>query len=95
MSKANQGLSSREIMKILQNEKDFKGCFMRGEKLSKNGCFVSNLDEITDPEAHEYYDSLGLPSPKSLDKTINWYNTRQHENVNCKLCGMHACYYIH
>jgi hypothetical protein len=39
-------------VKILQNEQDFEGVFMRTEKLPKTGCFVLNLDEIEDPGTH-------------------------------------------
>ena len=59
---------------------------MRNEVLPRTGCFV--LDELEDPGTHwvsvynnEYYDSFGLPPPKKLEKTISWYNTRQHQNV--------------
>ena len=62
-------------MKILQNEQDFKGCFMRTEKLPKTGSFVLNLDELEDPGTHwvsvfhnEYYDSFGLPPPQKVGK---------------------------
>ena len=74
---------------------------MRTEVLPKKGCFVLNLDELEDPGTHwvavfhnEYYDSFGLPPPKKLEKRIDWYNTRQHQSVNSKLCGLYACYYI-
>ena len=69
----NKGVSNHDIVKILQNEPDFQGVFMRTEKLPKSGCYVLNLDELEDPGTHwvsvfnnEYYDSFGLPPPKKL-----------------------------
>ncbi len=96
-----QVISNHDIVKIIQNELNFQGVFMRTEKLPRTGCFVLNLDELEDPGTHwvsvynnEYYDSFCLPPPKKLEKRISWYNTRQHQNVNSKLCGINACYYI-
>ena len=74
---------------------------MRDEKLPKEGCFILNLDAFTDPGTHwvavynnEYYDSFGLPPPKCLEKQIDWYNVRQHQNIKSSLCGLYACFYI-
>ena len=96
-----RGLSNHDINRILQDEKDYMGCYMRDEKLPKYGCFVLNLDEFVNPGTHwvavyhnEYYDSYGLPPPKCLESRIDWYNTRQHQSVNTSLCGLYACYYI-
>ena len=38
--------------------------------------------------------SFGLPPPKCLEKQVDWYNVRQHQNAKSSLCGLYACFYI-
>jgi len=65
-----QGLSNPDFIRTLQNDAGFTGCFMWDEKLPKDGCFIFNLDEFTDPRTHwvavynnKCYISFGLPPP--------------------------------
>ncbi len=96
-----EGISNLEINYILKNEKKYKGCFMLDEKLPEDGNFILNLDVSSSKGTHwvcvfetEYYDSFGLVPPRCLEKRINWYNVRQHQKINSKLCGLYCMYYI-
>ncbi len=96
-----EGISNFEINEVLKNENNFKGYFMLDEKLPGDGNFVLNLDDSSGDGTHwvcvfetEYYDSFGLVPPKCLEKRIDWYNVRQHQKINSKLCGLYCMYYI-
>lgn len=96
------GIDSFTLEELMKHEINFKGCYMRNERLPKSGNYILNLDIVENAGTHwvavygnEYYDSFGLAPPSEIEHKINKYNIVQHQKLTSSLCGLFACLYIH